>query len=322
MVKYLLYVLAYLHSHAQAASSFPYNQLYQFPNDTLHHIENLAVRNNSNLLLTMITEPTIYSLDVSQRNPSAELVYQFPNATSLTGIAQVLPDVFAIAVGNYSVQTRTGIPGSFSVWSLDFNYPSPRARMIASIPEASALNGMTTLQTSPGVLLIADSSLGAIWTLNVTSGEYEMTIQSPDFEPTPRFPLGINGVQNKGNRLYFTNSAKGIFGKQNVTQHGFAEGSLTIIGNSPSNLTFDDFALGNATAWMTNHPNVLSTFNSAGKQNNVLGEDTCPLLIEPTAAKFGRGTPEQECMLYVVTGGRIDSNSEIISGQVIQVKTC
>lgn len=88
---------------------FSIKQLYQFPNATFHDIENIAVRSNGQLLLNMITEPSIYYLDPRKGNSTAQLLYTFPNATSLVGIAEYAPDQFAIAVGNYTVKTKVSV---------------------------------------------------------------------------------------------------------------------------------------------------------------------------------------------------------------------
>jgi hypothetical protein len=83
-----------------AASSNPNTTLiYQFPNGTW--IENIAVRYNNALLLTLLTMPDLYNLDPTSSKPSLTLLYTFPNATALFGIAEYAPDVLGIAAGTY-----------------------------------------------------------------------------------------------------------------------------------------------------------------------------------------------------------------------------
>ena len=103
------------------------------------------------------------TINPNEPDPKPLPIHTFAGATSMTGIAQVASDVFAVVVGNYTVAKHLGIPTSFSIWTIDFNYGCPIAEKIASIPEAHALNGMTTVDGTPGVVLVADSDLGALF---------------------------------------------------------------------------------------------------------------------------------------------------------------
>ena len=106
---------------ASSSVSASVRQLYQFPNTTFHDIENVAIRPNGQLLLNTITEPVIYTLDPSASIPTAKPLHRFDNVTGLAGITEVTPDVFAVVVGNYSVQEFKGVPGSFSIWLVNLN---------------------------------------------------------------------------------------------------------------------------------------------------------------------------------------------------------
>ena len=107
---------------------------------------------------------------------SAKVLVEFPEATSTLGIVEISSEFFMVAVGNYSTTTFTGIPGSFSVWSVDVSTKTPTTKKITDIPEVDALNGMTTLEGESDLVLISDSSLGGVWRVNVTSGKYDMPI--------------------------------------------------------------------------------------------------------------------------------------------------
>ena len=85
------------------AQAYHVRQLYQFPNSTFTHIENVAIRPNGQLLLTIITEPCVYSLDPAASAPTPQLLYRFPSVTSMLGIAETSPDVFAVVAANYSI---------------------------------------------------------------------------------------------------------------------------------------------------------------------------------------------------------------------------
>lgn len=226
-------------------------------------------------------------------------------------------------VGNYNVAKKAGVPGSFAIWSLDMRSPAaPIVNKIAAIPGAHALNGMTAVKNSPGLLLIADSALGLVWSLNATSGSYQKAIQDPILGPSGSFPLGINGLHVHKNTLYFTNSAQGLFGKFVITDAGNAIGNATKITTPPTGNIYDDFALDwQGNAWITNHPNLVTEVTAGGEQITIIGGGSSKNIIEPTSAVFGRGSRVQECTLYVVGAG-ISSNTTITSGQVIGINVC
>lgn len=181
-----------------------FRMVYQF--DELR-LENLHARSNGELILSPINEPVLYTLDPTKPNAEPALLYQFPGATAMLGQAEIAPDVFAVVAGNWT-QPGSHTPGSFSVWSIDLTTPGkPKVKQIAALPEANALNGITSLHAgSPNIVMIADSVLGALWKLNVTSGEYKMAFDSPLFVNITGTPIGINGLRSFSGSVYFTNS--------------------------------------------------------------------------------------------------------------------
>ena len=319
-----LSLLLYLVLIGVVQATYSAHLLYQFPNSTFVDIENVGIRPNGQLLLNLITQPSTYYLDPTESVSSAKLLNTFPNATSVLGIAQTAPDVFAVVVGNYSTTTFTGIPGSFSIWSINLAVSStPVVKKIASIPEAHALNGMTAFPDSPDLVLIADSVLGAVFSMNIASGAYSVAIQdTAAFGPTSSFPLGINGLHTRGQTLYFTNSAKGTYGSVPITKEGSAAGTVAIIANDTAGNTYDDFALDqNGNAWIANHPNAVSEVTLGGAQMIIAGGGNTTEFVQPTSAIFGTGAGEEQCTLYVVTGGSASATS-VESGQVFAIDVC
>src|ERR1700761_4932125 len=57
--------------------------IYEFENETW--VENIAVRSNGKLLVTLITAPEVWEVDPIES--TASLVYKFPNASSALGIS-------------------------------------------------------------------------------------------------------------------------------------------------------------------------------------------------------------------------------------------
>jgi hypothetical protein len=177
---------------------------------------------NGVLLLNLLTSPNMYMLDPETQ--AARIIYTFPNALSVLGTTEVSPDVFAVAVGNYSIATASSVKGSYSVWKVDFNSNEeqsdnvkPTVAKVVDISEAAFLNGMETLTGSDDEVLVADSGLGAVWKVDVSSGKYEIVIQIPEIA-TAKLQIGINGLHLLNGYLYWTNSEANTFYRAKVDQ--------------------------------------------------------------------------------------------------------
>ena len=304
---------------APPPSSSAVRQVYQFKEQMA--LENLEPRSNGQLVLTVSSQPEVYNLDPSKPGQPPTLVHQFPNVSSVTGIAEIAPDVFAVVAGNWSAVTLTAVPGTFSIWSIDFTTSSPTAKMIAPMPEAAALNGAATLDGSPDLLLIADSTLGAVWRLNVTTGDYSIAIQDPLLSNwSSPIPIGINGIRTFRGSVYFLNSALGSYGRVPVSSDGSPTGEVEVIArvDVPA-VVVDDFDIDWAgNAWIATHPNVVTQVSPEGIQRNFTGDNggNGIEMSQPTSARFGRGSAQEGSVLYVVTGG-----SETAGGQIIALNT-
>jgi hypothetical protein len=290
--------------------------VYQFKDPVA--LENLVARSNGHLVLTVSNQPNIYELDPNAKGKlSPTLLYSFPGVSSLTGIAEYAPDMFAVVAGNWSSVTFQAVPGSFSIWSVDMNTAPPTVKMITAIPEAAALNGATILGGKPNIVLIADSALGAVWRLNVATGTYSMAMRYPSFtNATTAFPrpIGINGLCVFGNMLYFLNSAQGSYGRVPINADGSSAGEVQILARVKSG-AYDDFDMDwEGTAWIATHANALNEVTIEGKQRNTTADPDFEML-QPTGAIFGRGSKQEEKTLYLTTGGGK------AGGQVVSVQT-
>jgi len=306
---------------AAYAQTSALNLVYQFPNTSYTNIENVAVRSsNGQLLLNLATGARMVQLDPSAADPQPVPVVTLSGPGSLTGIAETSPDVFTVAAGNFSFGPTVpggfaGRPGTFSVWSVDLTGPQAVATQIVAIPEASALNGLTTVKGNPDVVLIADSGLGAVWSVNIKTGAYKIVIQDAQFLPTAALSLGINGIHTKKNVLYWTNSALGTFGSVPINADGSAAGAIVAIAHAVDSTKFDDFALDRrGNAWVAAQPNALYQVQTNGAVVLVAGGGNDTTLISPTSAVF------KGCTLYVVTGGAGGPAPQ--SGQVFSLDTC
>lgn len=89
--------------------------VWTFENETW--IENLAVRENGEILCTSINRAALYL--VSPFEHVASLVHQFEPTDGLLGIAEVQNDVFVVASANISLATSAAYPGSAKMWKVD-----------------------------------------------------------------------------------------------------------------------------------------------------------------------------------------------------------
>lgn len=294
-------------------------------------VENIAVRSNGQLLVTSLSVPHLYAIDPTVANPGAPIVHTFSNVTGISGIAEVRPNVFALVTAVWDLANTRAEPGTLAVWTVDFNgKPSdpPRVTLLTTIQNSTIFNGIARHPTNPCLLLAADSALGAVWRVNLTSGAYGVAFLSPLFTPVGTAPgtnLGINGIRTAGNHIYFTNSARGLFGRVPIDGNGNQAGAVETIshsGDAGAGVIYDDIALdvknGEGSAWIASHPSYAVRVDVGASGAQYVVNDTT-LLLNPTSAAFGRGSRAQEKTLYVTNGGEFSGN-DLINGGVVAVQ--
>jgi hypothetical protein len=294
-------------------SSFPSKVIYQSPNSLF--LENIAVRASSDLLLTSVASPTLFTLDPHTINGTLGAVHTFPNATSLTGITEYRPGVFAVAASVTNATTRLAVPGSVVIWSVDFNVRDPTARALSTLPNNASANGITSVPGLPDILLAADSAAGAVWQINACTGTSRLVIQDASMLPNAPPPaLGINGLHVREGSLYFSTSGQGTLSRVALKINGVnvatAGAVKTVATIQPLQQSPDDFALDSkGRAWVAVHPGALVLLSPENRNANwtqvtAVGNSggTDAGLKQPTSAAFGRGSAVQENTLYVTTG--------------------
>lgn len=155
-------------------------------------------------------------------------------------------------------------------------------RKVDAFPSAGFLNGVATLDALEGIVLIADSSKGRIWSLNVWTGDNELLFTDLSMAGTATIPTGINGIRVRYNQLYFTNSAMGTFNVIPLDpKTGVRTGNATVI--STGLLGPDDFEFDSpkGVAYVCNEAaNQLLSIPPDGSQIAVVAE-----LPGPTSAR-------------------------------------
>ena len=286
----------------------PVHVVHEFPKGTW--VENLAIRKNDQILTTFVTAPEIYQVDpLSIYEPI--LIYTFPY-TSTLGITEVEDDLFYVAMRNITLTTLTPIPGSWAVWEVNmtsFSTHNPaKARKIADLPNAVLLNGMTLLNKSKRLVLIADSVLGIVWRLDGRTGKVSKAIDDPSMKAPPgsSSPIAINGVEilpGSTGTLYFSNSAAGTLNSISIHADGSAKApAMTVV----LGLFIDDFLLdGKGNAYLNlNDANSEAKLKLEGAVETVLAgsPQDKTTLAGPTACRFRR-TKLNGTNLYISTNG-------------------
>lgn len=71
--------------------------------------ENLVVRKNGNILMTASNQNILYEIDPT--NGKSKVLHTFEGVSSLSGIAEIRNNVFALTAGNFSFSSFTVVPG-------------------------------------------------------------------------------------------------------------------------------------------------------------------------------------------------------------------
>ncbi len=284
--------------------------IHEFPLGTW--VENRVVRQaDGAILVTLVTSPEVYLVSPDQAY-SPVLVASFPHTTTCLGIVELGHNVFYVATGNYSV-TAGYTNGSWSVWQIDMRYSAPKnsnISKVADLPGASLLNGMTVLAPVEGVLLVADSPNGVVWSVNVRTGATSLAINDTSMAGTAELFLGVNGIHVLGNELFYTNTAKSTFNKIGIDlKTGKATGPAVALASGPK-LAGDDFtfdAVGNT--WVASSLNQIDfladaayTLNDSIAVQVVDGPLSSTTMSGPTSVQFGiREVDLERGSLYVTT---------------------
>ena len=327
--------------YRHGASHAPVRTIYQFPSETW--IENLAVMRNGSILFTVLSSPQLYMVNPFDGSLPV-LIHEFPGYLGLLGIAETMPDVFALIAGNFSLNPLESFSGTYAVWEVDFRQSyraeprtihatSPRRRpavsKIADIPQGAFLNALVSLYPygEPSVLL-SDSALGVVFKLDLLTKTTTTAIDDPLMKKcSPSVLEGINGMKTYGNspdalELYFINAYCAFLASIPISPGGTATGPSRILGNSTNpKFTFDDLAVDakGAAYVATGTANSITEISRAGRSVQIAGSLNSTEIAEPTALQFGR-TRKDKNVLYITTGGGSGdpiNGTVVVGGQVL-----
>lgn len=296
--------------------------LTQLPEKTW--LESIAIRRNGDILATSlfyssniftVTQPSVHA------HNTAKILASVPEVNSLLGITE-LPgsydeEAFFFVGGNFtSLTTFTTTVGSFKGFKLTFprNGNSIVQKVSDLAPISSFPNGVTAIPQAPGSVLVADSFVGAIGRLDLSTGHYDPRAFVFDNMAVPKgakLPIGVSAMRMKGSYLYYGNPSTQSIYKVKVDSKGYlikgAQPSLVanISSVAPG---LDDFIFdpqGNILL-ATNSPEnaIVHVDVRTGKSKRVIGGPTDPLMPDSTCLAFGRGTFDADTF-YVSTGRNI-----------------
>ncbi|KAI1129958.1 hypothetical protein F5Y10DRAFT_290389 [Nemania abortiva] len=284
----------------------PAKTIFQF-NQTGTWLENIAVRPNGDLLVTMLS-PTasLYTLKSPYSSTRTfSLLHTFDNVTGLLGITETSPDTFAILSITFS-ETMAPVPGSSAIWGVSFDHDKLRTRKIASIPDIIVPNGITSIPGSSTVF-VTDSTGGTITRCDTQTRACEVILNNPETAPSPGSsePTGANGIHYRCGYLYWSNSNLVSIFRIRLSEDGYPDSYAKIETVGKVNAVFiDDFAESDdGRLWIAaGENNTVIALQNDGFSEVVAGSLMEPTVAGCTSAAFGR-TAHDLKMLYVTTNG-------------------
>jgi len=281
--------------------------IFQFPSPAT--LENLAVRENGEILVTSGQSPFLYQVSPDPGNVPI-LVTQIPGVSSIQGIVELEPDIFYVLAQN--ITGLVVIPSTIALWRVDLRQLAvtddrvvlqPAAiQLVTRIPEGILFNGMCRLSpTDSSNLLISDSMSATITKIDVHTGIYETVISDPLMEYLPTgLTVGVNGIHVHGTNLFFTNYNRAIFARIPISlQTGAATGHAQVVVNGTAG---DDFILsedGNKAYLALWGQNEIAEVDIPGRVARVVA--TSSALEASSAVAWGRRLTDRTS-LYVSAG--------------------
>lgn len=284
----------------------PVETIYEFPQN--YFLENIAIRSNGGVLVTVHNRNELLYID-PHFEPKPAVIYKFDQGVS--GIVEVEHDEFYVSVG------EVGKQGSYGVYKVDMSgfasdshgdvTSNAVVEKVAAVPDALFLNGSALLNREKGIILLADSIVGAVFALDVKSGKVDTWLKDKHLEKVTENPMmpGVNGIKIHKEHLYLSNTDTKTFLRTELLGSHTTEytaGKLEVVQEK---LNADDFAFDeDGSAYLTTHvyESVVKLDGTDGKRSTVAGGLGDIVCAGSTAAAFGR-TEKDRTGLYVTTHG-------------------
>lgn len=284
--------------------------IFQFANNG-SWIEKVAMRRNGDLIFTtLLPAPQLYALhNLTSDQATPELIWQFPDMTGLLGITEVSHDVFAVVGGKFQ-STSVPIPGTFSIWVVNFNSRGrPQITKIMDVPPSLYANGLEAVPGRDGVLMLSNS-LGSLHRVDLKQRTITLVAQVPEMRPAPNaaLPLGINGIKIRDGYIYWGNCFAATIYRLPIDSRGLIKMPLQVETVALLPWTFvGDFAMGpDGTFYTPTNPNnTVDVVRPDGSRFQIIaGSQQSVDVAGATATIFGRLASDRH-ILYTVTSGAL-----------------
>ncbi|VUC21367.1 unnamed protein product [Clonostachys rosea] len=303
-------------------------------------LENLAARQNGDLLVTMLEDnSTLYYVESPGSGHTALTpIHHFSAASGLLGITETSEDTFLIAMHDFE-KLITPIPGTGAIWEVRFtrkNSKEIKVRKVTDLPNAGMMNGITSVPArgSSGsgeqeevAILVADSYNGQLIRVDSVTGYSEVVLDVPELHARPNatFPIGVNGVKIYNGHVYWSNFERSTMNRIAIDRNGYPLGSGTVstIATIPEIQGIDDFVFdqaGNIWGMGDLDNNAFILFRGTDPHNeysiyqSIAGGIGSLLLPGCTASTWGRGKNDKH-ILYVTTNGGMVSP---VNGTIVE----
>ncbi|KAJ3869876.1 hypothetical protein EV359DRAFT_59485 [Lentinula novae-zelandiae] len=292
-------------------------------------LENLAIRQTGEIIVTFDSEPTIYQIE-PEVNGTGTFIYTFEGYTDLHGIVEVQPDQFYVTAGNLSLVTHIDVLGSCSVFHVNMTrFPDyVEVNKVADFPNSRILNGMALLSKEEGLVYIADSRVGIVNILNVNTGENfvainnSLTNQPPGASEISNCVHGVHVVQltpNSQKYLYFSNYAQGIIGRVPIHDSGLASGAAEVVAGNLT--TPEDFILdteGNIFLALFQANQFIRIDAHTHEITVFAGSPDSSEYKWAAAVEFGRRESDKDSLYATIDGGYLESDN--VGGALFRIK--
>ncbi|KAF5539444.1 hypothetical protein FMEXI_8933 [Fusarium mexicanum] len=215
--------------------------------------ESITVRPCGTLIVTRQDTNEIWEIDPV--SGTGKCIVAVPDVASVTGIAQVLPDVYAFGAGTYRLANHEGtVPGSYAIWVLDLRGAAPDLRLVIKMPEVGQLNRLAAWDVE--AVLAADSYHGRIYHVDLITGSYIVAFDDDTLKDPLNAPvrMGVNGIKirqvNGIQYVYYTNTMRMLFCRVPVTDDVRSDGPVEILatGYIPQTITAGTMFEGHSSA--------------------------------------------------------------------------
>lgn len=275
----------------------------------------MKIRSNGQILVSLDTAPELYQINPF-RNQSGGIVYRFKGYTSLFGIVEEKTDVFYVIASNFSgPPDYYGYEGSVSIFKVDLrNVSDPttyqstaKVSKMVDVPQAQLLDGLVIVNECEGLLMSGDAQTGTLWLIDIQKHTATAVLQHELLEGTSHevtaglAHVGINGLKLHNGVLYFTNTAKGLYGGVSINiATGKPTGLPSILsdyGTYVDEFSFD--SSGNQFISADEKGILLRSANTSAAMNQTR---LLSLLPGADSNAFGR-TALDKCILYSTFAG-------------------